>query len=425
MLRLLGYLHTLALYPAALIVVTAQSLRMRLKTLGQRPRIHHEAAYDGRPILLLALYQKGGLRPDVLRLLRVARGQGLYVLAVNTLRLTDPAATRDLIDCYIERPNFGRDFGSYKTGFLHLFARGWQGTCPRLLMLNDSIYFSQERMPAFLRDMMAPEAEVLGGTENFEIEYHLGSFCIAMAGRILAHPKFRAYWRRYRLTDVRPAVIRRGEMGLSKVLRRCAADPRGFAALYGAARYLRALQQDDGLIDVTLTCARTSGLTGWKRISPETIRTALQGRFLMPVNALSKPGDRHDFQLDARLEELNRQMFVKDRETLLAYLRMNLDDGAQADEAILMEAIRSELGHAFMEGSQIHQNAAILLHMGMPLVKLDGLYRGMFNLFDIGSITAALTAAEGQELITLLVERPYGNATLKGWRRAAFNRGLI
>ncbi|WP_146161955.1 hypothetical protein [Pseudogemmobacter blasticus] len=425
MLRLLGYLHTLALYPAARTVVTAQSLRMWLKTLGQRPRVHHETAYDGRPILLLALYEKGGLRPDVTRLLRAARGQGLYVLAVNTLRLTDPAATRDLIDCYIERPNFGRDFGSYKTGFLHLFARGWQGTCPRLLMLNDSIYFSQERMPAFLRDMMAPEAEVLGGTENFEIEYHLGSFCIAMAGRILAHPQFRAYWRGYRLTDVRPVVIRRGEMGLSKALKRCVADPRGFAALYGAARYLRALQQDDSLIDVTLTRARTSDLTGWKRVSPENIRTALQGRFLAPVNTLSKQVEKHDIQLDARLEELNRRMFVKDRETLLGYLRKNLDDGAQADEAILMEAIRSELGHAFLEGSQIHQNAAILLHMGMPLVKLDGLYRGMFNLFDIRNITAALTVDEQQELTALLVERPYGNDTLTGWRRAAFNRGLI
>ncbi|MCB6178378.1 rhamnan synthesis F family protein [Rhodobacter sp. Har01] len=425
MLKLVGYLHTLALYPAARVIVAAQSAQTWAKTLGKQPKVHHEAAYDGRPILLLALYEKGRLRPDVIRLLRAARAEGLYVLAVNTLRLKDPGASRDLIDCYIERPNFGRDFGSYKTGFLHVLDRGWQQTCPRLLMINDSIFFSAERMPAFLRDMMASDVEVLGSTENFEIEYHLGSFCIAMAQPILQHPQFQAFWRGYRLTDVRPLVIKRGEMGLSKVLKRCASSPQAFAALYGARRYLMALNEDDALIDIAITRARTSDLTNWKRVRPESIRVALQERFFAPVNTLSRQVEKHDIQLDATLEDLNRRAFVKDRETLLAYLRKNLDDSTQADEGILMEAIRSELGHAFIEGSQIHQNAAILLHMGMPLVKLDGLYRGMFNLFDIRNITAPLQPGEQEELTALLVERPYGNDTLIGWRKAAFNRGLI
>ena len=425
MLKLVGYLHTLALYPAARVIVTAQSAQTWVRTLGKPPVVHHETAHDGRPILLLALYEKGRLRPDVIRLLRAARQQGLYILAVNTLRLKNPGATRDLIDCYIERPNHGRDFGSYKTGFMHLFARGWHQTCPRLLMLNDSIYFTEGRLPAFLRDMMAAEAEVLGGTENFEIEHHLGSFCIALAQSILIQPQFRQFWRRYRLTDVRPLVIRRGEMGLSKLLKRCVSDPRAFTALYSAARYLRALKQDDALIDVALARARTSDLTGWRRVSPENIRVALQERFYAPVNTLSKQVEKRDIQLDAALEDLNRRAFVKDRETLIAYLRKNLDDATQVDEGILMEAIRSELGHAFLEGSHIHQNAAILLHMGLPLVKLDGLYRGMFNLFDIRNITRVLRPEKQDELTQLLVERPYGNDTLVGWRRAAFNRGLI
>ena len=129
--------------------------------------------------------------------------------------------------------------------------------------------------------------------------------------------------------------------------------------------------------------------------------------------------------MEAALEDLNRRAFVKDRETLIAYLRRNVDDAAKVDEGILMEAIRAELGHAFLSGSQIHQNAAILLPLGLPLVKLDGLCRGMFNLFDIRNITRVLRPEKQDELTQLLVERPHGNDTLVGWRRAAFNRGLI
>lgn len=190
MLKLISYIHTVSLYPAARVIVTAQSEWQRLRTFGQKPKIHIETPYDGRRIMLLALYQKGALRPDLIRLLHAARAEGLYILAVNTLKLSDPQALRGLIDCYIERPNFGRDFGSYKTGFLHLFQRGWHKTCPRLLMLNDSVFYSEARLPKFLNDLMTSEVEVLGATENFEIEYHLGSFCIAMAGTVLQKPRF-------------------------------------------------------------------------------------------------------------------------------------------------------------------------------------------------------------------------------------------
>ena len=60
------------------------------------------------------------------------------------MRIEDRAKLEGLIDCYIERPNFGRDFGSYKTAFMHLFAQGWHEHCPRLLMLNDSIFYSTD-----------------------------------------------------------------------------------------------------------------------------------------------------------------------------------------------------------------------------------------------------------------------------------------
>ena len=108
-MKLISQIYNVLFYPMARVIVGAQSEYQRFRSLGKTPKIHCESPYAGQPILLLALYQKGQLRPDLIRLLQAAKAQGLYVLAVNTLKLKDPGAVEGLIDCYIERPNFGRD----------------------------------------------------------------------------------------------------------------------------------------------------------------------------------------------------------------------------------------------------------------------------------------------------------------------------
>lgn len=424
MLRLFSYFHTLMLYPAARVIVTSQSEYQRFKTLGQRPKVHFEAPYTGQKIMLLALYEKGSLRPDVLRLIAAARAEGLYVLAINTLRLQDPAALQGQIDCYIERPNFGRDFGSYKTGFLHVFQKGWHESCPRLLMVNDSIFFSHARISKFLNDMMTSEVEVLGATENYEIEYHLGSFCIAMAGSVLKKAAFQKYWRNYLLTDVRPRVIKRGEMKLSKTLKRCVTTPSEFKALYGTSRFVTALNDDPSLRDFVIRNARTSDLIGWDNFSAKAVIKFLSGRFLSPVN-VSDASQTADVKIEGSVKDLNEEAFIQDMEGLRKYLLRHVKDTAGVDDSLINDSVNSVLGQIFMSGSQIHQNAATLLKMGLPIIKLDGMYRGAFHLYDVQRISRLLEDEEGRELQSILLDRPYGGTVLLGWKRAAFMVGLI
>ncbi len=424
MFRVFSYLHTISLYPAARLIITAQSEWQRLTTRWQVPGVHIEAPYDGQRILLLALYEKGVLRPDVLRLLRAAKDAGLYVLAVNTLQLSDPASLKGLVDCYIERPNFGRDFGSYQTGFQHVFNRGWHEKCPRLMMLNDSVFFSEERMPKFLQDMMTSDVEVLGSTENYEIEYHLGSFCISMSQSVLKQPVFRKYWRRYRLSDVRRTVIRNGEMRLSKTLKRCVSSPGQFRALYSSANFVRCLNQDPELASFFIKNSRTSSLVGGEPFNAVNILQLLQGRFIVPRN-ISENSSSTEIQINAHLDDLNEELFIQDVKSLKAYISRHLRNAGHIDDSLLEDAIISVLSEIFMSGSQIHQNAATLLHMGLPIVKLDGLYRGMFNIYDIQRITRNLSPVESAELEQILMERPFGGKTLVGWRRAAFMLGLL
>jgi hypothetical protein len=421
-MKLISQIYNVLLYPMARVIVGAQSEYQRFRSLGKTPKIHCESPYAGQPILLLALYQKGQLRPDLIRLLQAAKAQGLYVLAVNTLKLKDPGAVEGLIDCYIERPNFGRDFGSYKTGFLHLFARRWEATCPRLLMLNDSVFYATRGLDQFLTDLITSDTEVLGATENFEIEYHLGSFTIAMAGSVLQAPRFRKYWRRYRLTDVRPTVIRRGEMRLSKTLKRCVSRPAEFRALYSSDRFLNAIKDSPDLQDVMIKDARTSATVGWPRFGTEPVTKLLAGRFIARRYNL---GEKVDVNVDTPVKELNEEVLITGRANFARYLLRNVQSDAVNFDEILTDALSAVASETFMLGSQIHQNAAVLLHIGLPIIKLDGLYRGMFNNYDVLRLQKKLREEEARELSALLMERPYGGQMLYGWKRSAFMRGLI
>ena len=421
-MKLIHRIHSVMLYPAARIIVGAQSEYQRVKTLGKSPKIHFEEGYNGQPIMLLALYQKGRLRPDLIRLLRSAKAQGLYVLGVNTLKLKQPEELRGLIDCYIERSNFGRDFGSYKTGFLHLFARRWEGTCPRLLMLNDSVFYSSRGLDKFIGELATSQVEVLGGTENYEIEYHLGSFCISMAQSVLKADRFKAYWKGYRLTDVRPVVIKQGEMKLSKTLKRCVSMPSEFRALYSSDRFLNEIKSNPDLQNVMIRDSRTSTTVDWPRFGTESVTKLLAGRFIGRRFSL---GEKVDISIDTPVKELNEEVLITGREDFSRYLLRHVHEKTDNFEEILTDALSAIASEVFMMGSQIHQNAAVLLEIGLPIIKLDGLYRGMFNNYDVLRLQKKLNETEARELSALLLDRPYGGQMLHGWKRAAFLRGLI
>ena len=421
-MKLIHRIHSVMLYPAARIIVGAQSEYQRVKTLGKSPKIHFEEGYDGQPIMLLALYQKGRLRPDVIRLLRAAKAQGLYVLGVNTLKVKQPEELRGLIDCYIERSNFGRDFGSYKTGFLHLFSRRWEGTCPRLVMLNDSVFYASRGLDKFIDELATSRTEVLGGTENYEIEYHLGSFCISMAQSVLKADRFKAYWKGYRLTDVRPVVIKRGEMKLSKTLKRCVSMPSEFRALYSSDRFLNEIKSNPDLQDLVIKDSRTGANTPAPRFGAESVTKMLAGRFIARRYSL---GEKVDISIDTPVKELNEEVLITSREDFSRYLLRHVPEQTGSFDEIFSDSLAAVASEVFMLGSQIHQNAAVLLEIGLPIIKLDGLYRGMFNNYDVLRLQKKLNETEARELSALLLDRPYGGQMLYGWKRAAFLRGLI
>jgi hypothetical protein len=397
----------------AYAIVSAQSFIMRIKVFGKSPKVHFEQSYQGQKILLLALYQKGRLRPDIENLLITAKQLGMYVLAINTLKVLEPNNLKEKIDCYIERPNFGRDFGSYKTGFLHLFKKGWEKQCPRLLMLNDSIFYSKQNLAAFLNQMTNTDIEVLGATENHEIEHHLGSFCISLQASILQHSRFKNYWKHYTNTDIRSKVIKRGEVKLSKTLRRCVSSADQLQACYDLNWLSNYLDNNKELLDRVSDLYRVGNITLWGRSSLKAVSKRIYNKYLQMDYNLANIDSKLSYFVD------NPKQLIKAIETCTK--ETNLQSLTQR----VYEEVKNDLMEYFTASSQIHLNNILLHHLGMPIIKLDVLYRGVFSTEDVVQLASQLSQNEKPSFQKLIFDKPFGGNTLRGWKRAAFYLGLI
>lgn len=413
------------IYPAAYAYVSLQSKWNWLKSLSKPDRVVFSTEYQGQNVLLFALFEKGTLRDDVRALLLAAKKQGAYVLCVNTLKLAQPEAYKDLMDCYIEKYNFGRDFGSYKSGFSYLYKAGIAKACPRLLLLNDSVFFSAKNNDAFLVEMFSSSCEVLGATENHEIEHHLGSFCIAFDGAVVRNAKFKKYWVSYSNSDIRPVVIKRGEMGLSKILRKIVSSPENFRALYDVTRAATCLDSDPSLLDEVAVLSRNSDLVGWRKFSFAAVSKSIVSKYLHNTcDLIGVSTVNADFD-EFKGVDVHYAHSVSSFSGFICQSIVNHEvDHAEVKHAVRAEVVANFIA-CFAQGSQIHQNNIFLHRMGLPIVKLDALYRGMFSARDIENIAQDLEPNQAESFRWMMYSRPFGGDVLFGWKRAAFYRGLI
>ncbi|OSN06944.1 rhamnan synthesis F family protein [Lonsdalea iberica] len=374
--------------------------------------IIYEREYLSEPVMLLALYEKGGLRNDVQCLLKFAKKLGIYTIGVNTRSMQWDPEYSELLDCYIERDNFGRDFGSYKVGFNHIYSKSIDERCNRFLMINDSVFFSEKHCLSFLKIMFESEIDVLGATENHEIRHHLGSFCISMSGNILRSDKLKKYWSNYKNSDIRPEVIARGEMGLSQCLRSIVSADDQFRAYYDTA-YVSSIIEDrtDELLPLLDRLSCKSEHRGWRKFNWEDALNT--SAFLK--NSLLKPIGDDDFFFDVN--------DWKGLEGLIPNNKGDIDPERFLGE--FEEKVKAHFLTCFNSGSQIHANNIFLHYIGMPIIKLDGLYRGMFNAEDVENIASQLVPSQKDEFRRMMYSRPFGGHVLFGWKNTAFFNGFI
>lgn len=407
------------------------SFQNYIKSLFVRDKVVVNTAYKDEPILLLALYEKSILRSDIVNLLKVAKKLGLYTIAVNTQKLTDTELSdkKKLIDTYLGIFNFGRDFGSYKRGFNYIFSKGFHKLAPRIVMLNDSVFYEPSRLEVFLKELVTTKKEVLGATQNFEINYHIGSFCISFAKTITNNKRFISYWKNFRRTDVRRAVIYRGEMELSKLLSSIVSNQSLMQAIFNqhsVSQFLRE-GQTDKKINQWNKLLRKSKYVDWKC---EHLNM-LMNEFINTHNIIFHKSN------ESRNENNAEDRFIFTQKKNIFGLEFDYIYSMTQAKKILLKYGSKDLYEFFQDfvtarfieqtryGSQIHQNNACFVYMGLPLIKIDGIFRGMFVDGDVNNFSSLMDDNSFKHLESLLFNKAFGENTLAGWKKRAFQQGLI
>lgn len=399
-----------------LIVLSLLSFSNFIKSIFVRDRILINKTYRDEPILLLALYEKSYLRPDIQNLIQQAKAMNLFVVAVNTAKLKKEhiEKNKNIFGVYIERFNFGRDFGSYKTGFSHIFDARYHLKASRIIMLNDSVYYSASTLKPFLKELLQTNKEVLGATENNEINYHVGSFCISLSQSIISNKRFIAYWRRYQSTDVRPRIIYRGEMLFSKLLLKIASNRNEISVLYNQSTVLDFIKKSDKNMNLIIKNCRQSSLMPWPIINFNNLVYDFLSSFNYPWQVLNET---------FRTEEVKDKLpTFENLEDVKSYF--NLTNKKFSYEKFREFCVGQILG-SFSRGSQIHQNSILLFAIGLPLVKVDVYYRGMLIDEDLIKYRNLLNNEEFDNLSSLLRINSFGGNSLIGLKRLAFLSGLI
>jgi lipopolysaccharide biosynthesis protein len=141
---------------------------------------------------------------------------GADIVFVSTSHEMPPvelAKLKPLCRKIIHRENVGHDFGSWKTAMI--LAPDWKAYAV-LVLANDSVFGPFSDLRAVLEPLRSKTPTLVGITENFEIDWHLQSYFLAMNRALIETKFFRQFWDSFRFYTNRELVIRLYELGFSR-----------------------------------------------------------------------------------------------------------------------------------------------------------------------------------------------------------------
>jgi hypothetical protein len=405
------------------------SIRDDIKT-KKYADIKFKKDFAGGKVLLLALYEKTLLRNDVIELLKEAKRNDVFIVAVNTLKLNPDNYPKELVDVYIERDNYGRDFGSYKAGMHYFLENGLDDKCERLLILNDSVFFSKKGLSDFVHNLFNTNCEVLGATENSAHSHHLGSFCISVTGNIVRSEKFKQFWKDYKLSNVRPLVIKRGEFALSKTLKSLASSEKHFKSLFDVSFMEKKFKNDREFFQ-NYHYFRREGESSWLNrtvtsiIAKDEILNSYYKKYILEENNTVHIGkDVNGGTVVIPKAKKDAKTPVVDYLGVVKFFNTyNYHDEKHNEQ--FERRLTSFYLDEFTLGSQIHINCLALHHCGLPIIKLDLMFRCVCNMNDIIKLRDQLDESQQEDFMDLMLARLCGDRFLIGLNRIAYQFGIL
>lgn len=210
-------------------------------------RVVNGAAELGSKVAIFLVFQPRGMSASAVATCRhlSERGYSVVLVANSPVSLADEQALGRWVWRFVERPNFGYDFGGYRDGVRLLWH--WAVSPDSLIILNDSVWFPLDRSETMLASMEASSAGFLGALRHVDLPEtdteHAGiflSYFFLIKRAVLTSDVFVNYWNSYVSTSNKYLTVRRGERGFSRTLFAAGVPSEG---LYSKDRFMTAVEQ--------------------------------------------------------------------------------------------------------------------------------------------------------------------------------------
>lgn len=237
-----------------------RELRRLIRQAGELPletarRIYFRRYYDwvlrreirttqgripiGDEVCIYAIFPRNGVMPSHLSMLAALQWSGISPIVVSNGSLSD--ADRDQIasrsSTVIERPNVGYDFGAYRDGILSISSI--LNEVSALWLINDSVWYIPQETSWFelARDCDADLVSASSALPRGEIEqwdkpdsywryskrarnFHYASYALHLRPSVFMRGDFLEFWRRLDIRNDKKRTVRRGEIGLTRFIKR-------------------------------------------------------------------------------------------------------------------------------------------------------------------------------------------------------------
>lgn len=210
-------------------------------------RVVDGAALPGPKVAIFLVYQPRGMSASAVATCRHLneRGYSVVLVANSPLSAADEQTLGRWVWRFVERPNFGYDFGGYRDGIRLLWH--WSVSPDSLIILNDSVWFPLDRNETMLASMEASSAGFLGALRHVDLPEtdteHAGiflSYFFMIKRAVLTSEVFVNYWNNYVSTSNKHLTVRRGERGFSRTLFAAGVPSEG---LYSRDRFMALVAQ--------------------------------------------------------------------------------------------------------------------------------------------------------------------------------------
>lgn len=121
----------------------------------------------------------------------------------------------------VNRKNVGHDFGAYKEAVLGIYQTMEHSNVAldSCVLANDSVFYPDNFLHTFAA-CTKQDADLAGLTAAYHPTHHVQTYFLRLSSKALESHGMRNFWMTYRPSSIRTKVIKKGEMGLSRVARK-------------------------------------------------------------------------------------------------------------------------------------------------------------------------------------------------------------